>query len=151
MQLPLIRIPASKIAVFAQGNFAHNGVDHVKQVVNCASDYTIHFCSSSNISTSISSVSKMASEACILHLPISSEVNGLKNCNIQHHKDSDGSGHSTLLVFSGGYPNGGEPYTDVHGVPWSCIPAGGATIVKNPWTRVPFSKIIILVAHTMQI
>lgn len=106
--------------------------DHrcTRQYVKCARDYTIHFCRGPELSTAVRSETVAAEHVAVLHRLTYRGREGVEDVQVVH------LAASTLLVFEGGYPNGGECFADVH-APWgncfTCCPREGSTIIEVPW------------------
>eukprot|EP00435_Cladocopium_sp_Y103_P028348 s2908_g7.t1 len=128
------------------------GNEVTRQCVKCASDYRIHFCRSSEISSAIRTVEVEKEHIAIVHrktggthdvragaeieAQISHETWRCFSSKMVMSKEMQADGSVLCrILFQGGFPNGGECYADVH-APWGqCytdIPPGGSLFLEIP-------------------
>jgi len=116
----------------------HGGV--TRQDVKCASPYKIHLCRAADISTSVRNVSVDPKHVAILHRKTgprtSTHAGAVIDARIEHRATN--GAFSSLIIFEGGFPNGGETFADVH-APWGTvledIPRDGSVIIEVGWEQ----------------
>lgn len=111
--------------------------DVTRQFLKSAKPYKIHFCRSPDVDSAVLTKEIEAHNIACVHRKTGRRPgsNGaVVDMQISHVPR--GENFSTLVLFEGGFPHGGESYADVH-APWgTCftdIPPGGSLIIEIPW------------------
>jgi len=112
-----------------------------RQCLKSSRPYTIHFCNPASggarpsIADSQRSVEKESHIIAVIHRQIGKRHGGCV-IDVQVSTAFRAGRYSTLFLFEGGFPNGGECYADVH-APWgncyTCVPIEGSVIIEVPW------------------